>query len=98
MGEEAFGMMYDNFSNVYRELEGIMSSLYDELQNDPTNMEKANFLQSLGSVAKRTLDSQISLVEEYGDASMKEVLLNNLYAKKQELIDALNMDRDRFRN
>ena len=97
MNEEKFGMMFDNFSNIYSELEGIMGSLYEELQNEPSNVEKANLLQDLGSVAKRTLESQMNFVEAYGEAYIKESLLNNLDAKKQVLVDALAIDRDRFR-
>lgn len=97
MDEEKFGMMYDNFSNIYSELEGIMGSLYEELQNEPENVEKANLLQGLGSVAKRTLESQMNFVEAYGEAHIKESLLSNLDAKKQVLVDALAIDRDRFR-
>ena len=97
MDEEKFGIVFDNFSNIYSELEGIMGSLYEELQNEPMNMEKANLLQALGSVAKRTLESQINFVEAYGESYIKESLLNNLDAKKQVLVDALAIDRDRFR-
>ena len=50
---EKFGNLYDNLSSIYSELEIIMGSLYEELQNDPTNMEKANLLQGLGSVANK---------------------------------------------
>lgn len=98
MNEENFGMVYDSFSNIYSEIEGIMASLYEELQNDPTNIGKSNLLQGLGSVAKRTLDSQMNFVEAYGESFGKESLLTNLDAKKQGLIDALNMDRDRSRS
>ena len=97
MNEEKFGMVFDNFSNIYSELEGIMGSLYGELQNEPSNVEKANFLQELGSVAKRTLESQMNFVEVYGEVYVKESLLNNLDAKRQVLVDALAIDRDRFR-
>ena len=42
---DKFGRVYDNLSSIYSELEDIMGSLYDELQSDPMNMEKANLLQ-----------------------------------------------------
>ena len=97
MDEEKFGIVFDNFSNIYSELEGIMGSLYEELQKEPMNMEKANLLQDLGSVAKRTLESQINFVEAYGEAYIKESLFDNLDAKKQFLVDALAIDKDRAR-
>ena len=97
MNEENFGMIYDNFNNIYDELEGIMGSLYEELQNDPANIEKANLLQGLGNVAKRTLISQINFVEVYGESFIKESLLTNLDSKLQVLTGALNIDRDRIR-
>ena len=97
MDENTFGMIYDNFSNIYNGIEGIIKSIYSDLQNNPSDVEKSNYLQALGEVAVRTLNEQMNFVETNAKSYIKDDLLNNLDAKKQALIDALAIDRDRFR-
>lgn len=94
---DKFGTMYDNLSSIYSELESIMGNLYEELQIDPTNMEKANLLQGLGSVANRIISSQMEFVESYGDPQYKDNLLINLDNRQSALLDVLAMDRNRTR-
>ena len=94
---EKFDSMYDSLSGVYSEIESIMSSIYDELKVDPTNVDKANFLQGLGSVALKVISSQQQLVESYGSNEYKETLISNLDAKASALSDALAKDRNKTR-
>ena len=94
---DKFGRVYDNLSSIYSELEDIMGSLYEELQNEPTNMEKSNLLQGLGSVANRILSSQMEFVESYGDPQYKDNLLTNLDNRQSALLDALAIDKARFK-
>ena len=63
---EKFDDMYDSLNGVYSEIESIMGSIYDELQVDPTNVDKANYLQGLGSVALKVIAFQQQFVESYG--------------------------------
>lgn len=94
---ERYDAMYDSLSGVYSELESIMGSVYEELQSDPTNIDKANFLQGLGSVALKVISSQQLLVESYGSKEFKDTLLSNLDAKAIALKDALAQDRNKTR-
>jgi len=94
---ENFDNMYDSLNSVYSEIESIMGSIYDELQTDPTNVDKANFLQGLGSVALKVIASQQQLVESYGSKEYKDVLISNLDAKATALSEALKQDRNKTR-
>ena len=94
---DKFGNLYDNLSSIYSELEDIMGSLYEELQKDPMNMEKANLLQGLGSVANKVISSQMEFVESYGDPQFKDNLLTNLDNRQRALLEALAIDRARFK-
>ena len=94
---EKFDDMYDSLNGVYSEIESIMGSIYDELQSDPTNVDKANFLQGLGSVALKVISSQQQLVESYGSKEYRDVLISNLDAKATALSDALKQDRNKTR-
>lgn len=40
---EKFDAIYDNLSGLYSEIESMMGSVYEELQAEPTNVDKANF-------------------------------------------------------
>ena len=94
---EKFGNLYDNLSAINSELEDIMGSLYEELQNAPMNMEKANLLHGLGSVANRILSSQMEFVESYGEPQYKDNLLTNLDNRQRALLEALAIDKARFK-
>lgn len=94
---ENFDSMYDSLNGVYSEIESIMGSIYDELQLDPANVDKANYLQGLGSVALKVIASQQQLVESYGSKENKDVLLSNLDAKATALSEALKQDRNKTR-
>ena len=94
---EMFENVYDNYSTIYSELESMMVSIYDELQKDPTNVDKANMLQGLGNVALRVINSQMELVDTYGDRQFKDSLLSNLDNKAMMLSDVLKQGRDRMR-
>lgn len=94
---EKFDDMYSSLNGVYSELESIMGSLYDELQVDPTNVDKANILQGLGSVALKVISSQQQLVESYGPKEYQDTLISNLDAKASALSKALKQDRNKSR-
>lgn len=94
---EKFGATYDNLSTIYSGLEDIMVSIYEDLQNDPTNVEKSNLLQGLGNVALKVLYSQMQFVDDYEESHLKENLLSSLDSKAAMLSDTLSRDRDRTR-
>ncbi len=94
---EKFGGVYDSLSGIYSELESIMGSVYEELQTDPTNTDKANFLQELGSVASKVIFSQQLLVDSYCSEEFKGALLSNLDEKASVLKNALAQDRKKIR-
>ena len=94
---EKFDAMYDSLNGVYSEIENIMSSVYDELQADPSNVDKANFLQGLGSVALKVISSQQQLVDSYGSKEYRDAIISNLDAKATALSAALEKDRNKTR-
>lgn len=94
---EKIDAVYDSLSGIYSELEGIMGSVYGELRKDPTNTDKANFLQDLGSVALKVIFSQQLLVESYGSEEFKDNLLSNLDEKARVLKNTLAQDRNKIR-
>ena len=94
---EKFGATYDNLSAIYTGLEEIMAAIYEQLQNDPTNVEKSDLLQGLGRVALKVIYSQMQFVDDYENSQLKESLLSNLDSKAMMLSDALARDRDRAR-
>ena len=94
---EMFESVYDNYSAIYSEIESMMSNIYSELQNDPTNVDKSNMLQGLGSVALKIIHSQMQLVDTYGEIQNKDSILSNLDNKAAVLSSALNQDRNRVR-
>lgn len=92
---ERFDTMYDNLSGIYSELESMMGSIYEELQSDPTNIDKANFLQGLGNVALKILSTQRDLVEEFSDRDVKDILISNIDNKASVLTTALAQSNNR---
>lgn len=94
---EKFDIMYDNLSGLYSEIENMMDNVYRELQTDPTNIDKANFLQLLGSVALKVISSQQLLVESYSSIEFKDTLLARLDEKTVVLKDALEKDKYKSR-
>lgn len=94
---EKFNAMYDNLSGLYSEIESMMGSVYEELQTEPTNVDKANFLQGLGSVALKVISSQQQLVESYCSNDFKDTLLARLDEKSIVLKNALEKDRNKTR-
>lgn len=89
--------VYDSLLDIYSELEGIMGSVYEGLQTDPTNTDKAKFLQDLGSVALKIISSQQLLVESYCEEEFRDALLSNLDEKARVLENALAQDRKKIR-
>ena len=94
---EKFDIMYDNLSGLYSEIENMMDNVYRELQTDPTNIDKVNFLQGLGSVALKVISSQQLLVESYSSIEFKDTLLARLDEKTVVLKDALEKDKYKSR-
>lgn len=94
---EMFESVYDNYSAIYSELEGMMGIVYDELQKDPTNVDKSNMFQGLGHIALKVINSQMHLVDNYGESQYKDHLLSNLDNKAMMITEALNEDRNRSR-
>lgn len=94
---EKFDIMYDNLSGLYFEIENMMDNVYRELQTDPTNIDKVNFLQGLGSVALKVISSQQLLVESYSSIEFKDTLLARLDEKTVVLKDALEKDKYKSR-
>lgn len=94
---EKFDVMYDNLTGIYNELESMMSSVYEELQSDPTNVDKENFLHGLGSVALKVISSQMQLIDEYCELQYKDNLLLNWETKDIQLREILNLDKNKVK-
>ena len=94
---EKFDAMYDKLSEIYSELESIMAGIYQGLEVEPENIEKAELLQGLGSIALKVISSQEQLVEDYGSKEFKDTLLSNLDDKRVTLSNALAHDRHSLR-
>jgi len=92
---EKFDNVYDSLTGVYSAIEYMMGEVYEELQQDPDNMDKSNFLQGLGSVALKVINSQQQLVESYAPIELKETFLSKLDEKQLILSNSLEQDKNR---
>lgn len=92
---ERFDEMFDSFSRVYSKIEGIMADVYQDLQREPDNIDKAILLDRLGSVALEVLDSQMEFVDSYCSFDNKYNLLSSLDDKYKNLSNSLAEDRSK---
>lgn len=95
--KENFGEIYDNMSLTYSELESMMGTIYEEMQNNPSDDRNNNLLQGLGSIGLKILSSQRDFTEMYGDADLKETLVSRLDEKISVLSNALSQDNKKMR-
>ncbi len=86
---ENFDFIYDRMNKNYSDLEQIMGAIYQKAQSDPTDESNYELLQGLGEVAKNMIELQKEFTMEYGDSSIKEVVVANLDNKQQALMQAL---------
>lgn len=82
---------------TYSELESIMGTIYEEMQNNPSDDRNANLLQGLGSIGLKMLSSQRDFTEMYGDVDLKETLVSKLDEKMSVLSNALSQENKRMR-
>lgn len=87
---ENFDRVFDDLTGVYSELENVMGSLYNDIQNNPEDQRSIEMLRGLGNVASRLLASQRDLVESYCDHEFKENLDRRLEEKEMVLSTALS--------
>lgn len=90
---ENFDFVFDKMSKNYSELELIMSAVYQQTQNDPTDENSQSLLQGLGNVAKGIISSQRDFTVAYCDPQMKEVLVASLDDKLESLSKALESSK-----
>lgn len=95
--ENVFGEIYDGMSHNYGVLEGIMSDLYQYLQDNPTDEMAKDVLSRLGIVGQNMIFSQRGFTQSYGDPSIKDSLINNLDSKSQALSSAEDSVKGKLR-
>lgn len=95
--KENFGQIYDSMSRTYSELESMMGTIYEEMQNNPSDERNNNLLQGLGSIGLKMLFSQRDFTESYGDNDLKETLVSKLDEKITTLSNDLSQENKRVR-
>lgn len=87
---QAFDNIYEGMSYNYGKLEGILSDLYTQLQQDPSNDLARDMFTRLSTVAENMIFSQKELTTHYGDPSFSNALLGQLDSKVAALHQGLD--------
>ena len=89
LNEDSFSNLYDSMNENFGELERIMGSIYQYTQSNPSDENAKTLLVGLGEVAKKMIGSQREFTISYGDATIKDSLVDILNDKESALVNAL---------
>ena len=97
MNSDSFSNIYDSMNDNFGELERIMGSIYQYTQSNPSDENAKGLLLGLGEVAKKMIGSQREFTISYGDAAIKDSLVDRLNDKESALASSLEETKGKSR-
>lgn len=86
--EEKFIETYDDLLRFEQRIERLVDYLYDVKKDDSKSLDKEEMFSEVANLLERCIDIRTELTENFcTDSKDKEMLLANMQAKKQTLIE-----------